>query len=197
MMGRIGLMSLICLMGICGCSRSQPATFYLMTAAAQSAEAAMPTSPTSKAIGVGPIDFPPYLDRAQMVIRKEDNTLILSEYNRWAEPLGASFQDILVQDLSRILSGNRVVDYPATRMGDLGYRVQVKVSRFDAGPDNNAHLEAKWDVFPASSSAPVSSRNSSLMQPCKFKDYKGLAVALSKLVADLSQEISKDLSTLP
>src|ERR1700719_1481390 len=49
----------------------------------------------SLTIGIGPIDFPDYLRRLQVVTRTSENELDLSAEKRWGEPLDRNFARVL------------------------------------------------------------------------------------------------------
>ena len=82
-------------------------------------------------IGVGPVRFPEYLGRPQIVIRTGQNKLQVSEFHRWAEPLDESFLRTLGENLSVLLSTNQVFSHPWLGSTQLDYQVAVDVMRFD------------------------------------------------------------------
>ena len=45
------------------------------------------TSKSELALAVGPFELPEYLNRPQIVIRGEDEQLIVRQFDRWGEPL--------------------------------------------------------------------------------------------------------------
>jgi hypothetical protein len=69
-------------------------------------------NPCGSSLGIGPIRFPGYLDRQEMVTRTAPNRIDLSENDRWAEPLEANFARTLSQNLSSLLQTERLMFYP-------------------------------------------------------------------------------------
>src|SRR5689334_10243728 len=67
---------------------------------------------TPVTIGLGPVQFPEYLDRPELVIRTSANAFELSEANRWAEPLADNFRHVLASDLTNLLGAANIVQYP-------------------------------------------------------------------------------------
>ena len=76
-------------------------------------------------IGIGPIRFPAYLDREQIVTRTAQNRLDISENDRWAEPLEENFTRVLSQNLG--MHRRRSQDHPIS----LAYRPAPYVSDRD------------------------------------------------------------------
>src|SRR5208282_1124215 len=64
------------------------------------------------AIGVGPIDFPGYLQRTQVVTRTAPNQIDLSPVDRWGEPLDKNFKRVLDENLAQLLNTYRIEEYP-------------------------------------------------------------------------------------
>jgi uncharacterized lipoprotein YmbA len=149
----IGLMRLqklvICAVAgtISACTFLQPqpdqSRFFVLTPTAPAAE-----RPTANAlrIGLGPIEFPAYLQRPQMVTRLGANEITLSEVHRWGEALEANFVRVLSQNLSEILVTNQIVSYPWYSTQELDYAVRLDVSQFDVDTKGEARLLARWRI---------------------------------------------------
>ena len=60
------------------------------------------------AIGVGPIELPPYANRLQMVTDNTSYELHTNAFEQWAEPLRDSFLRVLAEILSLLLATDRV-----------------------------------------------------------------------------------------
>ena len=65
-----------------------------------------------RAVGIGPVTLPQYLDRPQIVERTGPNSLKIAEFDRWAEPLNNTVPRILVQNISQLLQSDRVYALP-------------------------------------------------------------------------------------
>src|SRR5271170_7666944 len=117
----------ILLLAIQGCTilppRQDPSRFYILTPASDSASAA---SASQVSIGLGPIRFPGYLKRPEMVTRIDADQLQLSAENRWAEPLDSNFQRVLAQDLSQLLGTKRIALFPWYGNPQIDYQVEVQ-----------------------------------------------------------------------
>ena len=90
--------------------------FYVLDSLLQSETAGqLPTGREGVAVGVGPLKFPELLDRPQIVTRTTRNEVKLAEFQRWAEPLDVNFASTLAENLSLLLSSDRVAVFPWRR----------------------------------------------------------------------------------
>ncbi|MGH7880635.1 MAG: PqiC family protein, partial [Candidatus Binataceae bacterium] len=105
---------------IAGCSPLAPkpdySKFFVLTPIA---DAPGPTSPIAQAgglaLGIGPIDFPDYLKRLEVVKRQSPNQLDISPVDRWGEPLDKNFERILCENLAQLLNTDHIEKYPWPR----------------------------------------------------------------------------------
>ena len=106
---------------LCGCSifPARPApNFFVLSSEADTPESNMNASRRPGAslspiqLGLGPIRFPDYLDRLEVVTRIDENRVAISETDRWAAPLGSAFTRVLAQDLSARVPDSHVALYP-------------------------------------------------------------------------------------
>jgi hypothetical protein len=138
-----------------GCSgvfapRPDPTHFFILSAISPSAsvqESPAVGAPRSVVVGLGPIDFPDYLARAEMITRVSDDRVEVSASERWAEPLDISFKRVLAHDLSIALGGAQVAIFPWVGEARYpGYRVAMTIDRFDADAQGAAQLIARWTI---------------------------------------------------
>ncbi len=85
----------------------------------------------SKTILLGPVEIPAYLDRSEIVMRDGNNSLVISSFHRWAEPLDRAIERVLATNLTN-LSNGRFTCYPfsmkmavAGQKPDIGLTVNV------------------------------------------------------------------------
>jgi uncharacterized protein len=71
------------------------------------------TAPGRLAIGIGPIDFPGYLKRLELVTRSSPNQLDISPVDRWGEPLDKNFERVLAENLAQLLNTQNIEKYPS------------------------------------------------------------------------------------
>ena len=190
------LARLVCAIGavtmlLGGCARSQPTRFYVLTAAYRRGHVTS-EQPGGKqrALGVGPIRFPEYLGRPQITGRSSANLLTLAEFDRWAEPLQSGFSRVLAENLSVLLSTDRVLQFPWKSSEPIDFRITVNVVRFDGGPKEQVSLVTRWAVFGPEGNELVPLTGSRIVMPVKRAGYEALAIALSEAIGKLSQEIA-------
>jgi uncharacterized protein len=147
------------------------------------------------AVGIGPIKFPGYLDRQQIVTRISPNRFAVAENDRWAEPLEENFARVLSQNLSILLQTDRIVVYPWERTQPPIYQVQVEVLRFEPNSDQVVELWARWRITDNTKKT-LSVKESYLTRPAKDKSTEASVAALSEVVGSLSQEITASIRGL-
>lgn len=148
------------------------------------------------AMAVGPVDFPDYLNRPQMVIRRNQNQLELEEFHRWAGPLKQDFSSVLEENLSILLSSNRIAVFPWSRFVPNDYQVAVRVIRFDGKPGESASLVAQWSIFEKQTKQALVVKISSFTEPADKQGHRALVAAQSRTVEALSREIAAAIKEL-
>ena len=128
-----------------GCAATPPSNFYQLN---EPAATQLTGLERGIAVGVGPINLPPYLDRPQIVIRGVGHKLELSEFNRWAEPLNDSVSRVIIVNLSNMLESTRVFEIPRrNKTIPLEFRIEIDIARFDGTLGGDAMLVARWTLY--------------------------------------------------
>jgi uncharacterized protein len=146
-------------------------------------------------LGIGPVKFPGYLDRQQLVTRISQNRFAVAENDRWAEPLEENFSRVLSQNLSILLHTDRMVTYPWERNQRPTYQVQVEVLRFEPNAEQLVELWARWIILD-DAKKPIGMKESFLTQPTGDKSTEASVAAMSEVVGSLSQEIAASIRGL-
>src|SRR5689334_21055676 len=184
----------VCLLGLNGCASSPPTRFYVLPSMT-GADAAPPAAPRDLTIGVGPVTLPPYLDRLQIVTRASRARLVLGEFDQWAASLSDSVTRVLAENLSLLISTERVLLHPWDRTAEPDYRVTVEVEQFDAGPNGEVVLAARWQILSANDKELVM-RKARLTATAGRQDYEATVIAMGHTLDALSQDIAAALMTL-
>lgn len=121
-----------------------PTRFYLMTASSGAGTADRVLEGLS--LGLGPVDFAPYLDQQKIVTRVEAHRVEFGTYERWAEPFGDHFVRILGEELLAQTAIEDVHVYPWLVPEDVDVVVEASVRRFDRTPDGGAELDVAWVI---------------------------------------------------
>jgi uncharacterized lipoprotein YmbA len=120
----------------------------------------------------------------------------VSENDRWAEPLEDNFALVLSQDLSAILSSDKVTQYPWPTNRRPRYQVEIDVLRFEADTAHTAHLIARWILRDLATKETLNARESGLAEPVNGATTEASVAALSELLGAFSQQIAEALRTL-
>jgi uncharacterized lipoprotein YmbA len=134
------------LLVLAGCGTSPPSSFYTLTPIpAASREVSLAGGLVG--IGLGPVTFPAFLDRPQIVSRDSRNRLALDEINRWGGTLQDDFLRVWSENLSYLLGTSRIVIFPSEVRYPLDFRITADVLRFEGTPDGEAVLKVRWAVL--------------------------------------------------
>jgi uncharacterized lipoprotein YmbA len=152
-------LALVCLAVLCASACSlgtvlQPTAdlskFYVLAPMDQSSRGTPITyssnnGPKELDIGLGPVKFPAYLARPEIVTRSSPNQIDLSPVDRWAEPLDKNFTSVLGQNLMMLL-GAHVTTFPWYRPLNLDYQVTVDLTQFDTDSQGTARVIGRWEI---------------------------------------------------
>jgi hypothetical protein len=170
-----------------GCAKTPAPDFYLL---APDVPSQPPGFEEGVAVGVGPVELPPHLDRNQIVSREASTKLQLSEQHQWAEPLKAGFTRVLIVALGLELDSNRIYALPTRRRQALDYQVAVDVFRFDGRLGGDVQLNARWAVLSGDGDTVLISKVSQIRVAIEGSDHGAFVAAQSLAVMRLGREIA-------
>lgn len=167
--------------------------YFVLSPAASGSNRVTPASlaaPISRlSIGIGPIRFPDYLKRPWVVTRAASNRLMVSDLDRWAEPLDRNFESVLSQNLSSMLGTQKIVAFPWYSDTHVDYQVALWVSRFETSDDGHSQLSAVWTINSGKNGDELASGQSSVSVPVQA-EKDGASEALSQDLAKMSRQIA-------
>lgn len=135
------------LLVLTGCASSPDAHFYTLSAPpAKVPHDASAIGPPHYSIAVGPVSVPETVDRPQLVIRRGDHRIEITELHRWAQPLRLEIAGAIANGLERRLPQARVALYNVQTVRDPDCRVQLDIERFDAVLDDAVTMQGWWTV---------------------------------------------------
>jgi uncharacterized protein len=148
----------------------------------------------SLTIGIGPIDFPDYLRRLEVVTLTSPGQLDLAAEKRWGEPLDKDFARVFAENISQLLNTQQLEKYPWPVRTHVDYQIVIDVQRFETTSDGQSQLVARWivkdgmgkDLYASETraSAPVGAGET------------GPSIALSNDLATLSREVAARVTEL-
>jgi len=179
-----------------GCiGQSPPATHYLLTSIEKPSDSKQESAGESKPlrIQVGPVLFPKYLDRPQMVFLNDDHHVTIDSFNRWAEPLSDNFTRVVVENLSVLLNSDFVDSYTFKKKTRIDYRISIDVRRFDATPGHEVVLIAGWVIYSGEDQSLLLEKRYDIRKPLATDSTSEMVAALNETINDFSLEIMKTI----
>jgi len=180
-----------------GCAGTQPSRFFTLTPIPeQQINAEFEDDNHELAIGIGPVNFPDYLNRKQIVTRSSHNEIKLSEFDRWAGELKENTIRILSENISDLLSTDLVFVHPWRGSTKLDYRIEIEVIRFDGDLGGKVVLISRWAVRGGQDKEVLYITKSRIEEPVETQGYPALVAAQSRALANLSYKISSTIERL-
>ena len=167
-----------------GCGVTPSTQYYVLDGSDQAA----PTRQHALSIGIGPIRVADYLDRPQITL-KQDNTLQLSEFQRWGEPLTAGITRVLMEDLATRLDSKSLVQFPwrADQIPDLRVKLMVMELNREQG---QAVLKADWVISETANGKKLQEGLEVLRVAVEDESYAALVGGYSELLEQLAGRIA-------
>lgn len=188
---------LLLLMLLSGCASSPPSNFYTLSSLDDaSLQATADRRQRDLAVGLGPVSFPRFLDRPQVVQRETGNQLVLDEFHRWGGSLDDDFLRVWSENLAGLLDTNRIVVFPSELRLPLDFRVRAEVLDFQAGPAAQARLKVRWAVLDPNTEQVLRMREDVYREPLPAaasvsQQVSGLSAALAAFSADVAAELRR------
>jgi len=146
-------------------------------------------------LGVGPLAFPDYLNRPQIVTRTGNSELRMAPFANWAEPLKKNIQRVLVENIATLSGTDAVYGYP-WRVGYAPrYQLQLEIVQFDAKRSGDALLAVRWDWLDQTGKPMMSRKHSVLRQPVGGDSNDAVVHTMSRLLLEFSRRAVEELVT--
>ena len=178
---------LFAVVAVAGC-RSASSHYYTLVSPAEEAPA---PATNELQLDVLPVDVPPDVDRAEIVVREGPGEVVPVDTRAWIAPLSYELRRAFSDDLGRAL-GARDVDGLTATAGVPTYRVKLAVQRFESVLDDHALIEAVSTVREASGSAPALVCSHRAREAAKG-GYDGLAVAHQHALVTIAKQIAEEV----
>lgn len=148
----------------------------------------------SLTVGVDMVKVAAYLDKPQIVTQKADShELLISEMNRWAEPLTSMLQRTIAKDISVYLP-KTTVKVKSYGREVFDYLVFVDINTFEGTLGETVALEAWWSIRDKKDNT-LFQKKTVLVQEVG-DSYESLVTVQSNMVAELSQQIAQKIAGL-
>lgn len=181
---------------VAGCATTPPSSFYTLTAL-PGAQTRGGLSGGNVGVGLGPVTFPTFLDRPQVVTRDASNQIAVDEYHRWGGTLQDDFLRVWSENLAFLLDTSRIVVFPSEVRYPLEFRVSADVLTFEAGADE-AVLKVRWAVLdPYLEQALAVQENAYRQRLREPGDEAAMIAAMSAALGDFSRDVAAVIRSLP
>jgi len=171
-----------------GCGSSPKTNFYALSVVPASIASRSISSPVQLAA----VHIPPSLDRRQMVRLTNENSVKISETDRWSAPFDEMVRNVLSEDLAARLPAGRVILPKAPAPSGTGTLV-VTIAQFGPDATGEVKLNGSWALLDGSSGALVMERVIQIEAgPAASAD--ATAAAMSRALAQLASTIASTLS---
>jgi uncharacterized lipoprotein YmbA len=182
---------------VSACGSVAPDRFYTLAGMMPNGTSQASTSQVAPAgfyIELMPVDVPPQVSRAQLVVATGPAQVELLEHERWSAPLSDEVGRSLSDNLTRLLGAINVyrTPYPAT---SPVFRISVNLQRFESAPGRHAGMDATWSVRLLPDGEPVTCR-SSIDEPVAAAGYDALVAGHRRALLRLSADIAGVVRTL-
>jgi uncharacterized protein len=167
--------------------RPDPSRFFTLTPIGE--PGANPGMLAGRVLGIGPVTFPPYLDRPELITRVGPNEVRSAAFDYWAGSLAKQFETTLSHDLQTQLGPSSVSTYPWYAGAQPDLVVEVDVLQFERAVDGQAHLQARWRLRKGKSGEVLRAGESNLAHPAA-PDAGSTVAALSELLGKFSRELA-------
>jgi len=170
--------------------RPDPSRFYLLTGLPPTEAVADGPPLPDLVLGLGPVSFPPYLRRLEVVNRVSENQVVFSEYDRWAESLEANASRVLASNVAALLGTEQVVYFPWFGPQQPQLAVEVTVRRFEPQPDGMVRLWTRWTLRDTARRSVVDRGDSDLRESVAGTGTPAVVEAMSTVLGRFSRELA-------
>lgn len=171
-----------------GCQQSPRKQYYLLSATPSTNQSADVTH----TLGLGPIEVAEYLQRSQLIVNRDANSLQMPDNAYWGEPLQKGIARVLSINLMNHQPTRLIETFPwrSDSTPPLSIRLQIHELQII---DGNAVINASWKLIDTINNKTLSQHHFLRKQPCT-ENARDIAAAYSALLAELATEMDKGLS---
>jgi len=170
--------------------RSMPSSFYMLAPTSYGKENVV----IKKNINVGVfVKVPKYVERPQIVTKKNDVEMQMSEFHRWIAPLEDNISEVITDDMLALSKKIKVIPASANRKS-FDYTVIIEFKRFDAALGKKAVISAIWVI--KDSDDKVLYSKMSYMENDITEEYSDMVKKLSDMTGRLAKEITVKISKM-
>jgi hypothetical protein len=180
-----------------GCvGRSPTPSYYTLAAAPGTAAPAPVAARPDLGVAIGPITFPRYLDRPELVTRSGDHGLALANDRRWAGSMRNDFGRVVAGEVGRLLGTDRVVTWPDEARWRVDFRVPLELVAFEGALGQSVVLRARWSLVTGEPGKAVAAEETEISEPTADASWEALLAAHGRALDGLALAIAGRIDTL-
>ena len=192
--GNVGLVFFFTMVLLASCSTTPDVKYYTLNPLSDmQPDIPQGVSGDTLVIGVGPVEFPRFLDRPQIVTRKSQHRVEVSEFHRWAGSFSEDFLQVLAKNISMLLPADRVTAYPWTDRFSPTFRIPLTIEQFYGQLGGNVVLNVTWSVWHHKDTNESVIKHTRIKEVISGDDYDALVEAQSRAIGDLSRTIVMEI----
>jgi len=201
-----------------GCASTPPSSFYVLAPIPEATARNGDNSGGGVSLGLGPVVFPQFLDRPQLVTRGGSNRLDVDEFNRWGGTVQDEFLRVWGENLAHLIGTSRIYVFPTETRVPLDFRITAEVLSFEGVPGGDAILKVRWALqdnhlerslavrenfyrCPVKIGAPAASGNTlsgkAEYQAVVAAQSEAVVAAMSRCLGDFSRDVAQVIRTTP
>lgn len=169
-------------------------TFDLYTLGAV---AGTPVQTGPRSIELRRVGLAGYLDRPEIVREAADYRLLVTDRDRWGEPLGRMIERVLTEDLVQRLPDAAVFAETGAISVQPDTILEIDIQRLDGDADGSVVLLAQVAIRRDGTHRPTTARTVRLAQTPSAPGTAGLVAAMSAALAQLADELAGSIGAKP
>jgi uncharacterized lipoprotein YmbA len=147
-------------------------------------------------LAIGPIEFPRYLDRPEMVTRDGSHRLVLWNVHRWGGSLRTDILRTMAMDLGALLGTARIAVYPSEARFPLDYRVLLELSEFAGVPGESVTLRGSFTLASGADGRAISVEELRIDEPVASPAWEDLVAAQRAALGRANRAIAARIASL-
>jgi uncharacterized lipoprotein YmbA len=166
-----------------GCQQSPRKQYYLLSAPTSTDHSVEIT----RTLGLGPIEVAEYLQRSQVILNRDANSLQMADNAYWGEPLQKGITRVLSINLMNQKPNRLIETFPwrSDSAPPVSIRLQIHELQII---DGSAVINASWKLIDTANAKILTQQHFIQKKPCS-ENARDIAEAYSSLLTELAAEM--------
>ncbi len=179
--------------GMTACSKTSPSPrLYLLEPLVKSSTS---TAKTQSTIVIGPVTLADHLNRKEILSRKQQFRVSISDFDHWAEPLDQNIESVMLENITRLIHAEKVFSYQWGIADRQDFTVRIQILSFGPGSADSIALNVIWEITDRAERV-VALNKAKYSELVAGDDMSAMVAAMSQTLGQLSGDIAKALNRL-